>query len=210
MKCFIQTFFKLLWVPSCFSSCRSLPGSALELRYSQGGGSLPAGSTAHLDHYGNTGTGGVVRRTHRGRWGPAREDKVSLDLSDPQIPSHVTAAEWYHSTSYINIINIICPLHQHHQHNVLCLSLHSWRRFVNIHDYVCAHFGPVLRDLQRFCLFVLFQCFIAICVDRHSFHRRANRHLSLICAHRRNCFTKPQDYYSSHIITQAQTNNQTH
>ncbi|XP_041943074.1 liprin-alpha-3 isoform X4 [Alosa sapidissima] len=55
-------------------SLRSLPGSALELRYSQGGGSLPAGSTAHLDHYGNTGTGSVVRRTHRGRWGPAREE----------------------------------------------------------------------------------------------------------------------------------------
>ncbi|KAL2101361.1 hypothetical protein ACEWY4_003122 [Coilia grayii] len=56
------------------SYSRSLPGSALELRYSQGGGSLPAGSTAHLDHYCNTGTGGVVRRTHRGRWGPAREE----------------------------------------------------------------------------------------------------------------------------------------
>ncbi|XP_063072292.1 liprin-alpha-3 [Engraulis encrasicolus] len=56
------------------SYSRSLPGSALELRYSQGGGSLPAGSTAHLDHYGNTGTGGVVRRTHRGRWGAAREE----------------------------------------------------------------------------------------------------------------------------------------
>uniref|UniRef100_A0AAY4DBX2 SAM domain-containing protein n=1 Tax=Denticeps clupeoides TaxID=299321 RepID=A0AAY4DBX2_9TELE len=52
------------------SYSRSLPGSALELRYSQGGGSLPAGSTTHLDHYGNTGTGGVVRRAHRGRWGP--------------------------------------------------------------------------------------------------------------------------------------------
>ncbi|KAG1967879.1 liprin-alpha-3 [Pimephales promelas] len=56
------------------SYSRSLPGSALELRYSQGGGSLPAGSTTHLDHYGNTGTGGVVRRAHRGRWGGARED----------------------------------------------------------------------------------------------------------------------------------------
>uniref|UniRef100_A0A8C1M3J6 PTPRF interacting protein alpha 3 n=1 Tax=Cyprinus carpio TaxID=7962 RepID=A0A8C1M3J6_CYPCA len=56
------------------SYSRSLPGSALELRYSQGGGSLPAGSTTHLDHYGNTGTGGVVRRTHRGRWSGARED----------------------------------------------------------------------------------------------------------------------------------------
>uniref|UniRef100_A0AAY4D7J4 SAM domain-containing protein n=1 Tax=Denticeps clupeoides TaxID=299321 RepID=A0AAY4D7J4_9TELE len=64
------------------SVLRSLPGSALELRYSQGGGSLPAGSTTHLDHYGNTGTGGVVRRAHRGRWGPAREDtsKVTFDL----------------------------------------------------------------------------------------------------------------------------------
>ncbi|KAJ8253614.1 hypothetical protein COCON_G00202260 [Conger conger] len=53
---------------------RSLPGSALELRYSQGGGSLPAGSTAHLDHYGNAASGAVVRRPHRGRWGGARED----------------------------------------------------------------------------------------------------------------------------------------
>ncbi|KAI1896288.1 hypothetical protein AGOR_G00093250 [Albula goreensis] len=52
----------------------SLPGSALELRYSQGGGSLPAGSTTHLDHYGNAASGAVVRRTHRGRWGATRED----------------------------------------------------------------------------------------------------------------------------------------
>uniref|UniRef100_A0A8C2D1M1 PTPRF interacting protein alpha 3 n=1 Tax=Cyprinus carpio TaxID=7962 RepID=A0A8C2D1M1_CYPCA len=66
-------------------SFRSLPGSALELRYSQGGGSLPAGSTTHLDHYGNTGTGGVVRRAHRGRWGGAREDasKVRTSLYEP-------------------------------------------------------------------------------------------------------------------------------
>ncbi|XP_018590500.1 liprin-alpha-3-like isoform X2 [Scleropages formosus] len=56
------------------SYSRSLPGSALELRYSQGGGSLPAGSTTHLDHYGNAAPGGVVRRAPRGRWGPARED----------------------------------------------------------------------------------------------------------------------------------------
>ncbi|XP_061087217.1 liprin-alpha-3-like isoform X2 [Conger conger] len=56
------------------SYSRSLPGSALELRYSQGGGSLPAGSTTHLDHYGNAASGAVVRRTHRGRWGAARED----------------------------------------------------------------------------------------------------------------------------------------
>ncbi|XP_064171537.1 liprin-alpha-3 isoform X4 [Anguilla rostrata] len=60
--------------PGSSSYTRSLPGSALELRYSQGGGSLPAGSTAHLDHYGNAASGGVVRRPHRGRWGPARED----------------------------------------------------------------------------------------------------------------------------------------
>uniref|UniRef100_A0A8C0YN46 PTPRF interacting protein alpha 3 n=1 Tax=Cyprinus carpio carpio TaxID=630221 RepID=A0A8C0YN46_CYPCA len=63
------------------SYSRSLPGSALELRYSQGGGSLPAGSTTHLDHYGNTGTGGVVRRAHRGRWGGAREDASKVRTS---------------------------------------------------------------------------------------------------------------------------------
>uniref|UniRef100_A0A3P9AEX7 SAM domain-containing protein n=1 Tax=Esox lucius TaxID=8010 RepID=A0A3P9AEX7_ESOLU len=57
---------------SCYS--RSLPGSALELRYSHGGSSLPTGSTAHLDHYGNANTVAVVRRTHRGRWSTARED----------------------------------------------------------------------------------------------------------------------------------------
>ncbi|KAF3853509.1 hypothetical protein F7725_014197, partial [Dissostichus mawsoni] len=45
---------------------RSLPGSASELRYPQGGGSLPSGYT-------NSTTGMVVRRTHRGRWG-ARDD----------------------------------------------------------------------------------------------------------------------------------------
>uniref|UniRef100_A0A669EJ96 PTPRF interacting protein alpha 3 n=1 Tax=Oreochromis niloticus TaxID=8128 RepID=A0A669EJ96_ORENI len=45
---------------------RSLPGSASELRYPQGGGSLPAG-------YGSSSSGVVVRR-HRGRWGPPRDD----------------------------------------------------------------------------------------------------------------------------------------
>uniref|UniRef100_A0A672ST99 PTPRF interacting protein alpha 3 n=1 Tax=Sinocyclocheilus grahami TaxID=75366 RepID=A0A672ST99_SINGR len=60
---------------------QSLPGSALELRYSQGSGSLPAGSTTHLDHYGKTGTGGVVRRAHRGRWGGAREDASKVRTS---------------------------------------------------------------------------------------------------------------------------------
>uniref|UniRef100_A0A671SAN0 Liprin-alpha-3-like n=1 Tax=Sinocyclocheilus anshuiensis TaxID=1608454 RepID=A0A671SAN0_9TELE len=66
------------------SYSRSLPGSALELRYSQGGGSLPAGSTTHLDHYGNTGTGGVVRRAHRGRWGGTREDASKDRCSDDE------------------------------------------------------------------------------------------------------------------------------
>uniref|UniRef100_A0A672Z0M8 PTPRF interacting protein alpha 3 n=1 Tax=Sphaeramia orbicularis TaxID=375764 RepID=A0A672Z0M8_9TELE len=57
-------------------SSRSLPGSALELRYSHGGGSLPVGSTAHLDPFGNASTGGVVRRSHRARWSSAREDST--------------------------------------------------------------------------------------------------------------------------------------
>ncbi|XP_070780089.1 liprin-alpha-3 [Enoplosus armatus] len=57
-------------------SSRSLPGSALELRYSHGGGSLPAGSTTHLDSFCNAPTGGVVRRSHRARWSSAREDST--------------------------------------------------------------------------------------------------------------------------------------
>ncbi|KAG7238687.1 hypothetical protein INR49_030522 [Caranx melampygus] len=57
-------------------SSRSLPGSALELRYSHGGGSLPSGSTAHLDPFSNASTGGVVRRSHRARWSSAREDST--------------------------------------------------------------------------------------------------------------------------------------
>uniref|UniRef100_A0A671Y8H9 PTPRF interacting protein alpha 3 n=1 Tax=Sparus aurata TaxID=8175 RepID=A0A671Y8H9_SPAAU len=44
----------------------SLPGSASELRYPQGGGSLPSG-------YSSSSGGVVVRRAHRGRWGP-RDD----------------------------------------------------------------------------------------------------------------------------------------
>uniref|UniRef100_A0A3Q2Z4U0 PTPRF interacting protein alpha 3 n=1 Tax=Hippocampus comes TaxID=109280 RepID=A0A3Q2Z4U0_HIPCM len=44
------------------SYSRSLPGSASELRYPQGGGSLPAG-------YSSSSGGAVVRRTHCGRWG---------------------------------------------------------------------------------------------------------------------------------------------
>ncbi|KAM8845384.1 liprin-alpha-3 isoform 2-T2 [Spinachia spinachia] len=57
-------------------SSRSLPGSALELRYSHGNGSLPTGSTTHLDTFGNASTGGVVRRSHRARWSSAREDST--------------------------------------------------------------------------------------------------------------------------------------
>ncbi|XP_061562397.1 liprin-alpha-3-like isoform X1 [Phycodurus eques] len=49
------------------SYSRSLPGSASELRYPQGGGSLPAG-------YSSSSGGVVVRRSHRGRWGQARDD----------------------------------------------------------------------------------------------------------------------------------------
>lgn len=46
---------------------RSLPGSASELRYPQGGGSLPSS-------YSNASGGVVVRRAHRGRYGPTRDD----------------------------------------------------------------------------------------------------------------------------------------
>ncbi|KAG7262438.1 hypothetical protein CRUP_037837 [Coryphaenoides rupestris] len=62
-------------------SSRSLPGSALELRFAHGGGSLPVGFTTHLDHYGNSvaaGTGSVVRRSHRARWSSAREDSTKM------------------------------------------------------------------------------------------------------------------------------------
>uniref|UniRef100_A0A3B4VRH2 PTPRF interacting protein alpha 3 n=1 Tax=Seriola dumerili TaxID=41447 RepID=A0A3B4VRH2_SERDU len=54
------------------SYSRSLPGSASELRYPQGGGSLPAG-------YGSSSSGVVVRRAHRGRWGPPRDDGNKWD-----------------------------------------------------------------------------------------------------------------------------------
>uniref|UniRef100_A0A8C4Z762 PTPRF interacting protein alpha 3 n=1 Tax=Gadus morhua TaxID=8049 RepID=A0A8C4Z762_GADMO len=56
-------------------SSRSLPGSALELRFAHGGGSLPVGFTTHMDHYGNA-PGGAVRRSHRARWSSAREDST--------------------------------------------------------------------------------------------------------------------------------------
>ncbi|KAM4530689.1 liprin-alpha-3-like isoform 1-T2 [Odontesthes bonariensis] len=55
-------------------SSRSLPGSALELRYSHGSGSLPAGSTTHLDPFGNPSAGCMVRRGHPARWSSAREN----------------------------------------------------------------------------------------------------------------------------------------
>ncbi|XP_005921828.1 liprin-alpha-3 isoform X1 [Haplochromis burtoni] len=54
-------------------SSRSLPGSALELRYSHGGGSLPTGSTTHLDPFGNASAGGTGNR-HWPRWSSAHED----------------------------------------------------------------------------------------------------------------------------------------
>uniref|UniRef100_A0A8C4ZHI0 Liprin-alpha-3-like n=1 Tax=Gadus morhua TaxID=8049 RepID=A0A8C4ZHI0_GADMO len=52
---------------------RSLPGSASELRYPQGG-SLPSG-------------GAVVRRTHRGRWGP-RDDNNKWDNPSMLAPGY--------------------------------------------------------------------------------------------------------------------------
>ncbi|KAL3967623.1 Ras-related protein Rab-9A [Sarotherodon galilaeus] len=57
------------------SYSRSLPGSASELRYPQGGGSLPAG-------YGSSSSGVVVRR-HRGRWGPPRDDSNKVTMLGP-------------------------------------------------------------------------------------------------------------------------------
>uniref|UniRef100_A0A8C6KDM6 PTPRF interacting protein alpha 3 n=1 Tax=Nothobranchius furzeri TaxID=105023 RepID=A0A8C6KDM6_NOTFU len=75
--------------PSGSYSSRSLPGSALELRYSHGGGSLPAGSTAHLDPFGNASAGGVVRRSHRARWSTAHEDpsKVAYPGNGSSLPA---------------------------------------------------------------------------------------------------------------------------
>ncbi|XP_030196546.1 liprin-alpha-3 isoform X3 [Gadus morhua] len=50
---------------------RSLPGSASELRYPQGG-SLPSG-------------GAVVRRTHRGRWGPRDDNNKYGEWDNPSM-----------------------------------------------------------------------------------------------------------------------------
>ncbi|KAG8430236.1 hypothetical protein GDO86_018197 [Hymenochirus boettgeri] len=55
---------------------RSLPGSALELRYSQAP-TLPMGS--HMDHYSNS---GVIRRPKKGRWAAMKDDPTK-DLADP-------------------------------------------------------------------------------------------------------------------------------
>lgn len=68
------------------SLSRSLPGSALELRYSHGGGSLPSGSTAHLDPFGSASAGGVVRRSHRARWSSAREDSTKVRVQEGSRP----------------------------------------------------------------------------------------------------------------------------
>uniref|UniRef100_H2RKF9 PTPRF interacting protein alpha 3 n=1 Tax=Takifugu rubripes TaxID=31033 RepID=H2RKF9_TAKRU len=67
---------------SNYDDVRSLPGSALELRYSHGGGSLPSGSTAPLDPFGSSSTGGVVRRSYRARWSSAREDSTKVRIQE--------------------------------------------------------------------------------------------------------------------------------
>uniref|UniRef100_A0A673WTB0 PTPRF interacting protein alpha 3 n=1 Tax=Salmo trutta TaxID=8032 RepID=A0A673WTB0_SALTR len=54
------------------SYSRSLSGSASELRYPQGGGSLPAG-------YGSSSCAVVVRRAHRGRWASPRDESNKWD-----------------------------------------------------------------------------------------------------------------------------------
>ncbi|KAK7938571.1 hypothetical protein WMY93_001897 [Mugilogobius chulae] len=63
-------------------SSRSLPGSALELRYTHGGGSLPSGSASHLDMFGHATVGPVVRRSHRARWSTARDDDTKYQEWD--------------------------------------------------------------------------------------------------------------------------------
>uniref|UniRef100_A0A673YN04 PTPRF interacting protein alpha 3 n=1 Tax=Salmo trutta TaxID=8032 RepID=A0A673YN04_SALTR len=67
------------------SYSRSLPGSASELRYPQGGGSLPAG-------YGSSSSGVVVRRAHRGRWAPPRDDSNKVRISST---TYRTVAPWW-------------------------------------------------------------------------------------------------------------------
>uniref|UniRef100_A0A8C5FKQ2 PTPRF interacting protein alpha 3 n=1 Tax=Gadus morhua TaxID=8049 RepID=A0A8C5FKQ2_GADMO len=74
---------------------RSLPGSALELRFAHGGGSLPVGFTTHMDHYGNA-PGGAVRRSHRARWSSAREDSTKVrPPPPPHPPTHTPLSPQY-------------------------------------------------------------------------------------------------------------------
>uniref|UniRef100_A0A672FAH1 PTPRF interacting protein alpha 3 n=1 Tax=Salarias fasciatus TaxID=181472 RepID=A0A672FAH1_SALFA len=66
-------------------SSRSLPGSALELRYSHGGGSLPAGSTAHLDPFGSASAGGVYPDWESGALlGTGYEPGMDVGCSDDE------------------------------------------------------------------------------------------------------------------------------
>ncbi|XP_077323296.1 liprin-alpha-3 isoform X1 [Lithobates pipiens] len=57
---------------------RSLPGSALELRYSQAP-TLPIGS--HMDHYSST---AVIRRPKKGRWTAMKDDPTKIQTLDEQ------------------------------------------------------------------------------------------------------------------------------
>lgn len=71
----------MTWLSRCVYVCsRSLPGSALELRYSHGGGSgsLPSSSTYNLDPFSGATAGGVVRWSPRARWGSAQEDSTKV------------------------------------------------------------------------------------------------------------------------------------
>ncbi|XP_078511295.1 liprin-alpha-3 [Lissotriton helveticus] len=57
---------------------RSLPGSALELRYSQAP-TLPMGS--HMDHYSST---AVIRRPKKGRWAAMKDDSCKIGILGKQ------------------------------------------------------------------------------------------------------------------------------
>uniref|UniRef100_A0A8C9R6N0 PTPRF interacting protein alpha 3 n=1 Tax=Scleropages formosus TaxID=113540 RepID=A0A8C9R6N0_SCLFO len=70
------------------SYSRSLPGSALELRYSQGGGAGAGTGTGA-----GAGAGGAVRRPARSRWGAPREDANKWDGSSLLGPGFEGGAE---------------------------------------------------------------------------------------------------------------------